>query len=110
MVMGMGMASVAQQLSGVWWSAVLWRPTQKQRRGVLPIVCSVALANAQNKERLKLKELFKEAYERCRTAPMEGVSFTLKQFTSTLDKYDFDAEIGTKASSFLSLLLIAKLS
>ncbi|XP_061362266.1 uncharacterized protein LOC133306018 [Gastrolobium bilobum] len=32
----------------------------------------VALANAQNnKERLKLKELFEQAYERCRTAPME---------------------------------------
>ncbi|OAY73076.1 30S ribosomal protein S1, chloroplastic [Ananas comosus] len=54
-----------------------------------------ALTPAQ-KERQKLKELFEEAYERCRTAPMEGVSFTVEDFNAALDKYDFDAEIGSK--------------
>ncbi|KAK7246227.1 hypothetical protein RIF29_41087 [Crotalaria pallida] len=68
---------------------------QQQRRS--SIVCSsVAIASAQNKERIKLKELFEQAYERCRTAPMEGVSFTLQNFTDALDKYDFDSEVGTK--------------
>ncbi|KAJ1403044.1 S1 domain [Sesbania bispinosa] len=70
--------------------------SQTQKRVSIPIVNSVALANAQNKERLKLKELFDEAYERCRTAPMEGVSFTLEQFTAALENYDFDSGVGTK--------------
>ncbi|RDX64130.1 30S ribosomal protein S1, chloroplastic, partial [Mucuna pruriens] len=86
------MAMTASQLR---WG---WRPTPKQqRRRVVPVVCSLAIENAQNKERVKLKKLFEEAYERCRTAPTEGVSFSFQQFTDALDKYDFDAEIGTKA-------------
>ncbi|KAK4374500.1 hypothetical protein RND71_005177 [Anisodus tanguticus] len=63
------------------------------------IVCkasAVAITNAQTKERLKLKEMFEEAYERCRIAPMEGVAFTVEDFHSALEKYDFDSEIGTK--------------
>ncbi|KAK7303641.1 hypothetical protein RJT34_14552 [Clitoria ternatea] len=88
--------ALAQQLSGmsVRWSSLPLRPSHKhQRRG---IVCSIAIENAQNKERAQLKQLFQDAYERCRTAPTEGVSFTLEQFTQALDNYDFDAEIGTK--------------
>lgn len=45
---------------------------------------------------MKLKELFAEAYERCRTSPMEGVSFTIDEFHAALSKYDFDSEVGTK--------------
>lgn len=109
---GKGMACMAQQLSGVTvrWSPLLpipWRLTmtqkQQQRRRHVGVVCSVALQNAKNKERMKLKELFEEAYERCRTSPMDGVSFTLQQFNEALDKYDFNAEVGTKASSFPKL-------
>lgn len=98
----MAMASVSHQLSVVKWTPLLWKPThsQKQRRGVLPIVCSIAISSAQNKERAKLKEIFEDAYERCRTAPMEGVAFTLDQFTEALEKYDFESEVGTKASFF----------
>ncbi|XP_004486520.1 small ribosomal subunit protein bS1c [Cicer arietinum] len=94
----MAMASVSHQLSVVKWTPLLWKPThsQKQRRGVLPIVCSIAISSAQNKERAKLKEIFEDAYERCRTAPMEGVAFTLDQFTEALEKYDFESEVGTK--------------
>ncbi|KAG4946187.1 hypothetical protein AAZX31_15G131000 [Glycine max] len=90
--MPMTMAMTASQLR---WG---WRPTpkQQQRRRMVPVVCSIAIKNAQNKERAKLKKLFEEAYERCRTAPTEGVSFTIQQFTDALDKYDFDAEMGTK--------------
>nr|XP_010921394.1 30S ribosomal protein S1, chloroplastic [Elaeis guineensis] len=54
-----------------------------------------AITPAQ-KERQKLKDLFEEAADRCRTAPMEGVSFTVEDFHAALDKYDFDSEIGTK--------------
>nr|AFK33906.1 unknown [Medicago truncatula] len=94
----MAMASVAQQLTSTKWSPLLCKPTttqtHKQRRP--GIVCSIAISSANNKERAKLKELFYNAYERCRNAPMEGVSFTLDQFTETLEKYDYESEIGTK--------------
>lgn len=94
----MAMASVAQQLTSTKWTPLLWKPTttqtHKQRRP--GIVCSIAISSANNKEREKLKELFDDAYERCRTAPMEGVSFTLDQFTQAIEKYDFESEIGTK--------------
>lgn len=57
---------------------------------------SVAITTAKQRERLELKQMFEDAYERCRTAPMEGVSFTLENFHSALEKYDFNSEIGTK--------------
>ncbi|CAH9120430.1 unnamed protein product [Cuscuta epithymum] len=57
---------------------------------------AAVLSKAQTIERHKLKEMFEEAYERCRTTPMKGVSFTLEDFNSSLDKYDFESEVGTK--------------
>ncbi|CAK8531505.1 unnamed protein product [Lathyrus sativus] len=95
----MAMASLAQQLTGVKCTPLLWKPTQapKQRRsGVLPIVCSIAISSKNNKERANLQQLFEEAYERCRTAPMEGISFTVDQFSAVVGNYDYDSEIGTK--------------
>ncbi|KAM7280516.1 hypothetical protein ACFE04_007650 [Oxalis oulophora] len=68
-----------------------YSPSNKQQ--VTPE--SVPLTN-EAKERRNLKILFQEANERCRTAPMEGVSFTLKDFNSALDNYDFNSEVGTK--------------
>lgn len=62
---------------------------------------AVAVNNAETRERLKLKQLFQEAYERCLTSPMEGVPFTLQDFLNALDKYDFNSEIGTKVRVFL---------
>lgn len=53
-------------------------------------------ANAQTRERQRLKEQFEAAYKRCCTAPMEGVSFTVEDFLGALDKYDFDTKVGTK--------------
>jgi len=107
----MAMASVAQQLTSTKWTPLLWKPTttqtHKQRRP--GIVCSIAISSANNKERAKLKELFDDAYERCRTAPMEGVSFTIDQFTQAIEKYDFESEIGTKVSFFFVANLLALL-
>ncbi|KAK7329607.1 hypothetical protein VNO77_23777 [Canavalia gladiata] len=88
----MAMACLAEQLR---WSPLAWKRSQQRR---LPIVCSIALENARNKERVKLKQLFEEAYERCRTAPTEGVSFSYEQFAAAVEdeKYDFVADIGIK--------------
>lgn len=68
-------------------------------------VAAVATTNAQTRERIKLKEMFEEAYERCHRDPMEGVAFTVEDFHSALEKYDFDTEIGTKVSSYYFIYL-----
>lgn len=67
---------------------------------------AVAITNAQTRERMKLKEMFEDAYERCRTTPMEGVSFTVDDFNTALDKYDFNSEIGTKVLIFFFLFFL----
>ncbi|XP_042488583.1 30S ribosomal protein S1, chloroplastic [Macadamia integrifolia] len=96
------MASLAQQFAGLRCpplsSSRLSKPfsPNPQKTAFSPIVSAVAISNAQTRERQKLKEMFEEAYERCRTAPMEGVSFTFEDFDAALEKYDFDSEIGTK--------------
>uniref|UniRef100_A0A7N0UBQ2 Small ribosomal subunit protein bS1c n=1 Tax=Kalanchoe fedtschenkoi TaxID=63787 RepID=A0A7N0UBQ2_KALFE len=100
------MASIAQQFSGLRCSPVsstrLSKPAAATalaapRRNHAPaIVCGTISPNMQTKERLKLKEMFEEAYERCRTAPMEGVSFTIEDFHAAIEKYDFNSEVGTK--------------
>ncbi|KAG6726236.1 hypothetical protein I3842_02G070800 [Carya illinoinensis] len=101
------MASLAQQFTGLKCpplsSSQLSKPffsskqIHQKHTSVSPIVsAAVAISNAQTKERVKLKELFEEAYERCRTAPTEGVSFTLEDFQTALDKYDYNSELGTK--------------
>ncbi|URD81577.1 30S ribosomal protein S1 [Musa troglodytarum] len=66
------------------------------------VVGTYALTPAQ-KERQKLRELFEEASDRCRTAPMEGVAFTIDDFHAALDKYDFDSEIGAKVKGTVLL-------
>ncbi|XP_068333315.1 small ribosomal subunit protein bS1c-like [Pyrus communis] len=98
------MASLAQQFTGLRCSPISTSrlskpsivPKQNKMPGLLPIVSAAVISNAQTKERLKLKEIFEDAHERCRTAPMEGVSFTLDSFYNALEKYDFNSEIGTK--------------
>ncbi|KAL1545351.1 ribosomal 40S subunit protein S1B [Salvia divinorum] len=71
-----------------------WKTALPMRRSV--ITAASVIANAQTRERMKLKEMFEDAYERCRTTPMEGVSFTLEDFNDALEKYDFTSEIGAK--------------
>ncbi|KAL5700750.1 ribosomal 40S subunit protein S1B [Ranunculus cassubicifolius] len=97
------MASLAQQFSGLRCSPLsssnISKPfssTKPQKSAFFPIVSAVAISNAQTKERLRLKEMFEEAYERCRTNPSGGISFTVEEFHNALDKYDFNSEIGTK--------------
>ncbi|XP_038906593.1 30S ribosomal protein S1, chloroplastic-like [Benincasa hispida] len=87
------------RLSASSWNWNRFPP--KEWRKLLPLVSAAAsspspISNAQTKERLKLKQLFKEAYERCCTSPMDGVSFTLEDFHAALADYDFVSELGTK--------------
>ncbi|XP_077218742.1 small ribosomal subunit protein bS1c-like [Tasmannia lanceolata] len=97
------MAGLAQQFAGLRCqplsSSPLSKPTSSKPQKVTlspTIISAVAISNAQTRERQKLKEMFEEAYERCRAAPMEGISFTVEDFHAALDKYDFDSEIGAK--------------
>ncbi|PHT94176.1 30S ribosomal protein S1, chloroplastic [Capsicum chinense] len=69
---------------------------QIQKARIAAQASAAVVTNAQTRERLKLKEIFEDAYERCRTTPMEGVAFTVDDFHSALEKYDFDSEVGTK--------------
>ncbi|GAA0172610.1 ribosomal protein [Lithospermum erythrorhizon] len=55
-----------------------------------------AVKDASTRERAKLKEMFENAYERCRTTPMDGVPFSIDDFHTALEKYDFNSEVGTK--------------
>ncbi|EEF43146.1 30S ribosomal protein S1, chloroplastic [Ricinus communis] len=98
------MASLAQQFTGLRCTALSNCRVTKKASSLLSssrprksrfVVSAVAISNAQTKEREKLKQLFEDAYERCRTAPMEGVAFTAEDFHSALEKYDFNSEIGT---------------
>ncbi|XAR56959.1 hypothetical protein NMG60_11024937 [Bertholletia excelsa] len=99
------MASLAQQVGGLRCPPIsttrlskVYRSSTRQTQmpNRLRIISAVAISNSQTKEREKLKEMFEEAYDRCRTAPMEGVSFTIEDFHEALDKYDFNSELGTK--------------
>ncbi|TMX02605.1 hypothetical protein EJD97_020770 [Solanum chilense] len=103
------MGSLAHQFVGLKCSPIsTTRIVQSKKNIVNPIIIihtkqkivsragAVATTNAETRERIKLKEMFEEAYERCRTAPMEGVAFTVDDFHSALEKYDFDSEMGTK--------------
>ncbi|XP_023006591.1 30S ribosomal protein S1, chloroplastic-like isoform X2 [Cucurbita maxima] len=93
------MSSLAHQLCGLRSSPLSSTPISTRKR-FSPVVSAAAsptpISNAQTKERLKLKQLFKEAYERCCITPMDGVSFTLEDFHASLANYDFVSEIGTK--------------
>lgn len=107
------MASLAQQFTGLRCpplsSSRLSKPSSTKhthKPTLLPIVSAVAISNAQTKERLKLKELFEDAYERCRTAPMESVSFTIEDFHAALDNYDFNFEVGTKVCLLIFLFMV----
>lgn len=99
------MASLAQQIGGLKcppFSAAksnkflknTHHPMLPRKRSV--ITAAAVITNAQTRERMKLKEMFEDAYERCRTTPMEGVSFTVDDFNDALEKYDFTSEIGAK--------------
>lgn len=108
------MASLTQQFGGLKCPPISTARLQSKKLKVNPInhqnkankarivaQAAAVVTNAQTRERQKLKEMFEDAYERCRTAPLEGVAFTVEDFHSALEKYDFDSEVGTKVSSQL---------
>ncbi|XP_038885297.1 30S ribosomal protein S1, chloroplastic-like [Benincasa hispida] len=77
------------------------RPSHMQNMVVrsFPVVAAVIsgpIPTPQTTERFKLKQTFNDAADRCRNAPMEGVSFTLQDFLASLEKYYFDPQLGAK--------------
>ncbi|KAL8121981.1 hypothetical protein AgCh_018639 [Apium graveolens] len=63
----------------------------------LPVTApGVSVPTPQTKDRAKLKEMFEDAYERCRTNPLECVSFNVQDFHLAIQQYYFNSEIGTK--------------
>ncbi|KAL8160303.1 hypothetical protein V2J09_001840 [Rumex salicifolius] len=108
------MACLAQQFVGLRRCPSISTPqlskTFSAKHGVanckprkFQIVAATPISNAQTRERQKLKDMFDEAYERCRTTPMEGVSFTVEDFHSAIEKYDFNSEMGTKVKGTVFL-------
>ncbi|KAH0870081.1 hypothetical protein HID58_077103 [Brassica napus] len=104
------MAPLAQQFTGLRCSPLssssrLSRTPaknfpQNKSASVSPtIVAAVAMSSGQTRERLELKKMFEDAYERCRTAPMEGVAFTVDDFAAAIEQYDFNSEIGTRTDA-----------
>ncbi|KAL3812240.1 hypothetical protein ACJIZ3_013508 [Penstemon smallii] len=99
------MAALAQQFGGLKCPPISITKNNKssnsknqyhpRKRSVIS-AAALAIANAETRERMKLKEMFEDAYERCRTTPMENVAFTIDDFHDALEKYDFNSEIGTK--------------
>jgi len=51
---------------------------------MVPVVCFLAIENAQINETTKVNKFFEEAYERYYTAPTEGVSSSTIQFNLQL--------------------------
>ncbi|CAA0829434.1 ribosomal protein S1 [Striga hermonthica] len=95
------MAALAQQIGGFRCPPI---STVERRRysNVLPkrrsviSAAAVAIANAETRERMNLKKMFEEASERCRMVPVEDVAFTVEDFQTAVDTYDFESEVGAK--------------
>ncbi|GKF19343.1 hypothetical protein Tco_0067981 [Tanacetum coccineum] len=101
-------ASLAQQIGGLRYPTSSLFITKKQsfsttqnvRRVIKGQAANISvIATPQTKERQKLKDLFEEAYERCRTSPYDGVAFTVADFHSAIEKFDYNSEIGSKNCS-----------
>ncbi|KAH7678567.1 Ribosomal protein S1 protein [Dioscorea alata] len=60
------------------------------------VAAAVPISNAQTRERLRMKQIFQEARERCRNDPLDGVLFTLDEFHEALDQCDFGFPVGSK--------------
>ncbi|KAI8561898.1 hypothetical protein RHMOL_Rhmol04G0377800 [Rhododendron molle] len=107
------MASLAQQLGGglrcppISTTRLSHKQKTQKPNWVVRAVASpsVGISNAETRERQKLKQLFQEAYERCRKSPLEGVPFRLEDFSSRLEDFDVFPEVGAMVSSHLSLII-----
>ncbi|XP_063939403.1 small ribosomal subunit protein bS1c isoform X2 [Daucus carota subsp. sativus] len=106
------MAALAHQIGCGLKSPSLW-PTHLSKKAIYkknsssqrPYIVKAAVTapgvsvpTPQTRERARLKEMFEDAYERCRTNPMEGVAFNLEDFHHAIQEYDFNSEIGTKVT------------
>ncbi|PWA86819.1 30S ribosomal protein S1 protein [Artemisia annua] len=69
---------------------------KKKKTSIIKGMAVALVSNAQTRERMKLKEMFQQAYQRCLTSPYEGLSFTLDDFHAAIQKYDYNSDIGTK--------------
>lgn len=110
------MTSLAQQIGGLRCPSLSTtnltrKPSfsninqQQSVKKIHIIKAASVISNAQTRERQKLKDLFEEAYERCRTAPYEGVAFTVEDFHSAIEKFDYTSEIGSKVIEIFVLSL-----
>ncbi|KAG9131375.1 hypothetical protein Leryth_019626 [Lithospermum erythrorhizon] len=102
------MASLSHQISGLISPQISTTKSSKkmqkriQQKRKVTIKSAViipgvpAVKDPTTIERARLKEMFKNAYERCHTTPMDGLAFTLHDFHAALEKYDFNYELGTK--------------
>lgn len=99
------MASLAQHvvaglacppLSG----ASLHRPASP-RRPPSALVCGTYALTKDERERERMRQLFDEASERCRTAPMEGVAFSPEDLDTAVETTDIDTDIGSLVNTRL---------
>ena len=90
----MATAMALHHLSG-FRSSPFFSSTPLQR---LTPVLAVPISNAQTRERQKMKDLFKEARERCIRDPNDGVPFTVDDFHRALDERGVGTEVGCKVS------------
>jgi small subunit ribosomal protein S1 len=106
------MASLVQHVAGLACpplSGASRRPGASLRPSAL--VCGTYVMSKDDKERERMRTLFDEASERCRTAPMEGIAFSPEDLESAVETTDVDTEIGSLVipPTPLLLFLLARL-
>ncbi|OEL34010.1 30S ribosomal protein S1, chloroplastic [Dichanthelium oligosanthes] len=93
------MASLAQHVAGLpcppLSGASRRRRPAAQRRPPSALVCGTYALTKDERERERMRGLFDEASERCRTAPMEGVAFSPEDLDTAVESTDIDTEIGS---------------
>jgi hypothetical protein len=58
-------------------------------------VCGTYALTKDERERERMRQLFDDASERCRTAPMDGVAFSPDDLDTAVESTDIDTEIGS---------------
>ena len=92
------MASLAQHVAGLPCpplSGAARRRPAAQRRPPSALVCGTYALTKDERERERMRQLFDDASERCRTAPMDGVAFSPDDLDTAVESTDIDTEIGS---------------
>nr|ABF95618.1 30S ribosomal protein S1, chloroplast precursor, putative, expressed [Oryza sativa Japonica Group] len=91
------MASLAQHVAGLASPPLSGAPRRRPAAPTRPsaLVCGTYALTKEERERERMCQLFDEASERCRTAPMEGVSFSPEDLDSAVESTDIDTDIGS---------------